>query len=69
MFGKGTKRLLSFTNVTTNVIFLKARVRIIKIRQFVFIKSWNEWAESNYLEPDTEWGYSYLQAIKNVLSE
>lgn len=38
-------------------------------RQIVFIKSWNEWAESNYLEPDTEWGYSYLQAIKNVLSE
>ncbi len=39
-----------------------------KDRQFIFIKSWNEWAESNYLEPDTEWGYAYLQVIKNLLT-
>ena len=24
--------------------------------QVVVIKSWNEWAEGNYLEPDTEFG-------------
>lgn len=35
--------------------------------KIVFIKSWNEWAEGNYLEPDLKWGCSYLEKIKKVL--
>lgn len=38
-------------------------------RQFVFIKSWNEWAEGNYLEPDRAFGYAYLEVIKEVLED
>jgi hypothetical protein len=34
--------------------------------KIVFIKSWNEWAEGNYLEPDFRWGRSYLEVIKQV---
>ena len=33
---------------------------------FVMIKSWNEWAEGNYLEPDQKFGLQWLEAIKNV---
>lgn len=34
--------------------------------KILFIKSWNEWAEGNYLEPDARWGRSYLEALAEV---
>lgn len=33
--------------------------------RFLFIKSWNEWAEGNYIEPDEKQGRKYLEACKN----
>jgi len=36
-------------------------------RQFLFLKSWNEWAEGNYLEPDTKWGNDYLVVLREEL--
>jgi hypothetical protein len=38
-------------------------------KRLVFIKSWNEWAESNYLEPDQRYGVKYLEAIKGLIFE
>ena len=36
--------------------------------KITFLKSWNEWGEANYMEPDIRWGRSYLDALKNVFS-
>ncbi|RLA48978.1 MAG: lipopolysaccharide biosynthesis protein [Gammaproteobacteria bacterium] len=33
----------------------------------VFIKSWNEWAEGNYLEPDLRFGHSFLNVVREQL--
>jgi len=38
-------------------------------KKIIFIKSWNEWAEGNYLEPDREFGHGYLEAVKKVSTE
>jgi hypothetical protein len=34
--------------------------------QIVIIKSWNEWAEGNYLEPDTKFGLKWLESVKEA---
>ncbi len=36
-------------------------------QQMLLIKSWNEWAEGNYLEPDQEFGMGWLEAIADEL--
>jgi hypothetical protein len=36
------------------------------LRRFVNIEAWNEWLEGSYVEPSTQWGLSYLDAIRDV---
>ncbi len=35
----------------------------------LFIKSWNEWGEGNYMEPDTIYGKGYIENLKKALTE
>lgn len=37
--------------------------------QVIFMKSWNEWGEGNYVEPDLEFGHGLLHALRNVLGK
>jgi len=38
-------------------------------QRVIFVKSWNEWAETNYLEPDLRWGHKYLEATLKAISK
>lgn len=38
-----------------------------KKNKLVWLRSWNEWGEGNYMEPDLKFGHGYLDALKNAL--
>lgn len=63
-----------FTN-STPVLFelhalqtLKYIVHKPKERQICFLKSWNEWGEGNYMEPDLRYGHGYIDALRNAIN-
>lgn len=37
--------------------------------QILILKSWNEWAEGNYMEPDMTHGRGFIEALRDVLDE
>jgi hypothetical protein len=52
-------------HLTTIKNTLKKREDVNKI---ILIKSWNEWAEGNLLEPDNVFGYQLLEAYRDFVS-
>lgn len=35
--------------------------------KILFLRSWNEWAEGNYVEPDQKYGHGFLNAIRDTI--
>lgn len=35
--------------------------------KILFLQSWNEWGEGNYVEPDLKYGHAYLDAIHDII--
>ena len=40
-----------------------------KNNKLVWLRSWNEWGEGNYMEPDLKYGKGYLNALKEAIDE
>jgi hypothetical protein len=57
---------------TPELFGLHAREAVAQVRRndperrIVFLKSWNEWAEGNYLEPDLRWGRAFLEQMRDA---
>ena len=51
--------------------FVRRKMELIKDKpyqkRFLLVKSWNEWAEGNYLEPDQKYGKQFLEALKKEI--
>ena len=35
--------------------------------RIIFLKSWNEWGEGNYVEPDQTWGHGFLDVLSETI--
>ena len=50
---------------------IKDALNVIKDKQqehqILFLKSWNEWGEGNYVEPDLRYGHGFLDAIRETV--
>ncbi len=42
---------------------------IPKERRIIFVKSWNEWAEGNHIEPDLRFGKGYLEVLREEIAK
>jgi hypothetical protein len=67
------KRGIIFHNSTPDLfgIHLRRAIEQSSLKppdyRFIFAKSWNEWAEGNYLEPDLRFGRGYLETIRSEI--
>ena len=48
---------------------IAVRIESVSETNLVFLKSWNEWGEGNYMEPDLKWGRQYLETLKKVFEK
>lgn len=52
---------------------LRDALNLVKSRdpeeRLIFVKSWNEWAEGNYLEPDQKFGRDYLKVVRQEVGD
>jgi glycosyl transferase family WbsX len=52
-------------------IHLRDALNLVESRnpeqRVIFLKSWNEWGEGNYLEPDQKFGRDYLNVIRREI--
>ena len=69
-------RIASILTGSTPALFKKHVKRILNLisakddsDKVIFLKSWNEWAEGNYMEPDLKFGKGYIHALREALEE
>jgi lipopolysaccharide biosynthesis protein/SAM-dependent methyltransferase len=46
-----------------------SKANVPEDRRFILVNAWNEWAEGAHLEPDSRYGYSYLNSVGRALSD
>ena len=59
MFGRALKKAFDLTRDRQQA----------RDARLVFLKSWNEWAEGNHLEPDLKYGHQYLEVVSHELEQ
>ena len=67
------KKGLLLTNSTPEYFKEHAKMVLNIVKQkenkLILLKSWNEWAEGNYMEPDLKFGKRYIETLREAIKE
>lgn len=69
------KNAVIFDNATPELFrdHVKHALEMVRNKQdehkIIFLQSWNEWGEGNYMEPDLKWGHAFLDVLREVIVE
>lgn len=72
---RGGRKTIIYTHATPEYFAKHVRMAMEAIKgkkeehQILMLKSWNEWAEGNYMEPDMTHGRGYINALREVVDE
>ena len=72
---RGGRRAVIYTGSTPQLFknHVEDAVRLVENKKsehrLIFLRSWNEWAEGNYVEPDLKFGHGYLDVLKDSIIE
>ena len=64
-----------FVNATPSLFYKQVKKALKAIenkptdRKIIFLKSWNEWGEGNFMEPDLTFGRGFCDALRKALDE
>ena len=60
-------------NATPDYFYLHAKDALEAVKgkdnPIIILKSWNEWGEGNYMEPDLKYGKDYIFALRKAINE
>ncbi len=71
----GKKFLTLFYNAKPEYFreMVREALRVIKNKpeglQILLLKSWNEWGEGNYMEPDLTYRHGYIEALRDAINQ
>ena len=64
---------LAWTNTTPSLFYNHACMALDAVKHkknpIIVLKSWNEWGEGNYMEPDAVFGHGYIDALKKAIDD
>jgi hypothetical protein len=64
---------LVWENATPTNFYLHAKDALESVKNkknpIIVLKSWNEWGEGNYMEPDSKYGKAYIYALRKAIDE
>ena len=62
-----------WVRATPNNFYLHAidALKAVKAKKnkLIILKSWNEWGEGNYMEPDTKYGHGFIKALRKAIEQ
>ena len=70
---RGGRRAQIYVGSTPELFFRHAQQGVEMVahkepeHRIIMLKSWNEWAEGNYMEPDLRFGHGYLDALRRAV--